>query len=100
MFEVETVGAVNQHHFMKVVGSKGDFYTITRAEFGFGPVLSCTCPGFHFRGKCKHVEMAKTAALYNFDLCAGREHHGGKCECCEGDVIGIAVLAGDVQGAF
>jgi hypothetical protein len=39
----------------KVIGSKGELYTVTelRGEF------SCTCSGFKFRGKCKHSEMIK-----------------------------------------
>lgn len=35
-----------------VKGSKGQEYTVTT-----GAAPSCTCPGFTFRGKCKHVEM-------------------------------------------
>lgn len=34
-----------------VKGSKGDEYTITEEENG----LTCSCPGFVFRGKCKHI---------------------------------------------
>lgn len=36
----------------KVVGSKGEIYTVTESD---GHV-SCTCSGFKFRGKCKHTE--------------------------------------------
>lgn len=36
-------------------GSKGDTYIVTE-ENG---QLSCTCPGFQFRGKCKHLEECK-----------------------------------------
>lgn len=37
----------------KVKGSKGDEYTVTITEVGGN---SCTCAGFTFRGKCKHIE--------------------------------------------
>jgi len=40
--------------FWKVQGSKG-FYTITE-ELG---VLSCTCTGFKFYSKCKHIDSVK-----------------------------------------
>lgn len=34
-----------------VEGSKGNKYTVTRNKQGW----KCTCPGFGFRGQCKHV---------------------------------------------
>lgn len=37
-----------------VEGSKGNTYEVdVEAE-------TCSCPGFQFRGKCKHIEMAKS----------------------------------------
>jgi hypothetical protein len=36
----------------QVQGSKGTTYTVTRKS----QVMRCTCPGFNFRGKCRHVE--------------------------------------------
>lgn len=39
-----------------VDGSKGNKYTVTRSKQGW----KCTCPGFGFRGQCKHVsELSK-----------------------------------------
>ena len=39
--------------FVKIViGSKGEKYTITEVA----GVLQCSCPGFKFRGKCRHIE--------------------------------------------
>lgn len=38
----------------KVKGSKGDEYTVTISEVTGN---SCTCPGFTFRGHCKHIEQ-------------------------------------------
>ena len=36
---------------VEVKGSKGAVYYVNREEG------SCTCPGFQFRGKCKHLEQ-------------------------------------------
>ena len=39
--------------FVKIViGSKGERYTITETN----GVRQCSCPGFKFRGKCRHTE--------------------------------------------
>ena len=40
---------------MKVKGSKGNEYVLTYKD---GKV-TCTCPGFKFRRKCKHQELMK-----------------------------------------
>lgn len=41
----------------RVTGSKGDVYTV-REEKG---EYSCTCTGFTYRGRCKHIEGVKNA---------------------------------------
>lgn len=39
--------------FVKIaIGSKGEKYTITEID----NVRQCSCPGFKFRGKCRHIE--------------------------------------------
>jgi hypothetical protein len=38
-----------------VEGSKGNKYFVSVS----GTRYTCTCPGFSFRGKCKHVESVK-----------------------------------------
>lgn len=34
------------------VGSRGDRYVVTKDE----GVYNCTCPGYKYRGECKHVK--------------------------------------------
>ena len=33
----------------------GQFYTVSVTK----SFAQCTCPGFHYRGQCKHVKMIK-----------------------------------------
>lgn len=39
----------------KVMGSKGEEYTVLED----GKKFTCTCSGFKFRSKCKHVEQVQ-----------------------------------------
>ena len=34
-----------------------------RVTFGRGGHLQCTCPGFEYRGECKHVRDVRKTAL-------------------------------------
>ena len=61
VFDLESNGAVgtkeeidNTTQAVEVKGSKGEMYTVTK----FGNKYSCTCVGFQFRKKCKHIELA------------------------------------------
>ncbi len=39
--------------FVKIaIGSKGEKYTITEID----NIRQCSCPGYKFRGKCRHTE--------------------------------------------
>lgn len=40
-------------HSVQVQGSAGKMYTVT-----LGEKPSCSCTGFRFRGKCKHIDLA------------------------------------------
>jgi len=43
-----------------VIGSKGDEYTVTKSVSGSRQIFfSCTCAGYGWRGKCKHIEGIK-----------------------------------------
>jgi hypothetical protein len=42
---------------LRVEGSKGNIYEVVQDQTG----SSCTCPGFKFRGHCKHLEELKAA---------------------------------------
>jgi hypothetical protein len=37
-------------------GSKGDVYMVQRLD----GVLSCSCPGYTYRGECKHVKQVES----------------------------------------
>ena len=49
LFDFKTHWAVGLEY--PIEGSKGNSYTVTIADKGF----TCDCPGFTFRGKCKHT---------------------------------------------
>ena len=50
--KVEKCDSTNQTWIVK--GSKGDSYTVTKTDNR----LNCTCTGFQFRRRCKHLDVA------------------------------------------
>jgi hypothetical protein len=48
-------GKVDTVNVYNVVGSKGDKYTVTKSADQY----SCTCVGFKFAAKCKHIQSIK-----------------------------------------
>lgn len=62
MMETRWVCRSNLSLRKDVKGSKGETYTVEygpRSGGRYSHDWSCTCPGFKFRGACKHVEAAK-----------------------------------------
>jgi hypothetical protein len=58
-FSVEETESKPQGRTWQVAGSKGNSYTVTQ-ELG---TWTCTCSGFKFRGKCRHVsEISSTVS--------------------------------------
>ena len=52
--ETDPVGV--QEQIFKVEGSKGNKYTVKRAQ---NDSWSCECVGYGYRQRCKHIEKAK-----------------------------------------
>jgi hypothetical protein len=48
-------GKVDTVNVYNVVGSKGDKYAVTKSANQY----SCTCVGFKFAAKCKHIQSIK-----------------------------------------
>jgi hypothetical protein len=73
--------------------SKGDgsFYEVVTGTLFNEPV--CDCPGYNFRGRCRHIaEAEETRCHFNRRLSAGErpQAHGaeiGKCPGCDGPLI-------------
>jgi len=60
--EVRELGEIDIHNLeqpvsesWEFVGSKGDKYIVQKID----GVLQCNCPGYTFRGDCKHVRQVK-----------------------------------------
>ena len=51
--EVELKGLAVKDPSWQFEGSKGAKYTVTLSQGTY----NCTCPGFTYRGKCKHVDQ-------------------------------------------
>jgi hypothetical protein len=51
----ELPGAAKSSQSKTVEGSGGQQYRVTKTENGW----TCTCPGWTYRGRCRHVEAAK-----------------------------------------
>ena len=60
--QVEEEPKKNQWEFQ---GSKGDVYYVTR-EPGGGLNYRCTCPGFLYRNRCRHV--AEMIQQHSYDV--------------------------------
>lgn len=50
-----TASEAQSSNVIQVAGSGGKMYSITKQ----GSRYTCTCPGFMFRSKCKHVEQVQ-----------------------------------------
>jgi len=63
--ESEQVAPEPRADVWEVPGSKGKTYTVTR-EPGGGMDYRCTCPGYLYRGSCRHV--AEFQMNHSYDI--------------------------------
>lgn len=73
-------------------------YVVTYGPVAMGPYshgYTCACPGFGFRGKCKHITAAKSErCAYGWEAAAGSPVRMGKtCPKCHGStaIVNVAV---------
>lgn len=95
--ETRTICAQNTRYRLTVDGSKGDKHEVTFGPENPGDYQSnwhCTCQGFLYRSKCKHVEMGKARKCdAGWDAHAGGAGLGPVTSCprCGGPVTVIKV---------
>ncbi len=60
--EVVELGEIDLHNLepqaeqtWQFTGSKGDVYVVQKTD----NMLKCSCPGYTFRGDCKHIKQVK-----------------------------------------
>lgn len=78
----------------KVKGSKGDIYYVRfRQQYNENSVVDfafdCTCKGYNYRAKCRHIDLVKKLGAYcGWDqfLRGGELNEEGRCPSCGGDV--------------
>jgi len=88
----------NEYFQQLTVGSKGDTYYTTYSTMNsgkYGANWHCTCPGFKYRGTCKHVTKATDDKCdYGWEAASGSpvsDWPNGKCPKCGSKAVGVKV---------
>lgn len=91
----------NDNYSQKYRGSGTNIYTVTYNEMNSGEFAAnyrCTCKGYQYKGKCKHIDLAKQhRCQYGHDAIMGSPvaalQDMDKCPLCGSDtsVIKVAV---------
>ncbi len=55
------------YNYIVIVGPKGKFYLM---PIGSGVPMKCSCPGFTYNGKCKHITFVMEMDLKETDIIA------------------------------
>jgi hypothetical protein len=71
-----------------VLSSKGDKTYSVLATLEGGYHDSCTCPGFGFRGKCRHIEEVRSR------ICGWHELHSDEIQTPQQEMEGICPKCG------
>jgi len=53
--------------------------------------LSCSCKGFQFRHRCKHIEQANKEICWYHELADGKPLEEGVCPLCGGKTVYVRV---------
>lgn len=90
------VCATNTFWAHRVMGSQGNPYFVTWGILPGHPTPTwrCQCKGFQYRGKCRHIDLAKHArCAWNAEHDITARAKGDKCPKCGGptEVVGIGV---------
>jgi len=101
IIECAEVCSTNMHWEKEIRSSRGggETYTVrysrqfepeSEAEYGY----SCTCKGFRYRGKCRHIMeavLSEEHCRWNEGCDPGMSSDDGVCPGCGGPIVAVRV---------
>jgi len=87
-FEIEVKSSSGKETYKVIYGRVPQNLKLTYAyEYGW----SCTCKGFTYHGKCKHIEVGKQSRCGWNEECSPTFGYEEKCPGCGGPMESIQV---------